>query len=123
MAKPAFVKFEVPKELVGKVYEALQATKGTGKTRKGVNEATKAIERGISKIVVIAEDVDPPEIVMHLPQLCEEKQVPYVYVPSKQDLGKSVGIEVQTSAIAVIEEGEAKRLFDDVREKIKGLKK
>ncbi|MBI2676231.1 MAG: 50S ribosomal protein L7ae [Candidatus Aenigmarchaeota archaeon] len=123
MAKAAFVKFEVPKELAGRIYEALQATKGTGKTRKGVNETTKAVERGISKIVIMAEDVDPAEIIMHLPSLCEEKQVPYVYVPSKQDLGKSVGIEVQTSAIAVVEEGEAKRLFDDIREKIKGLKK
>ena len=121
MAKAAHVKFEVPKELSTKVLEALTVVRESGKTRKGVNETTKAIEKGIAKLVVIAEDVDPPEIIMHLPILCQEKQAPFVYVPSKLDLGKAVGIGVQTSSIAVTDEGEAKRLIDDIREEVAKL--
>ncbi|MBI4019919.1 MAG: 50S ribosomal protein L7ae [Candidatus Aenigmarchaeota archaeon] len=122
MARPAFVKFEVPKELVGKVYEAVSLAKTTGTVRKGVNETTKTIERGLAKLVVMAEDVTPEEVLMHLPVLCEEKQVPYAYVPSKLELGKSAGIEVQTSSIAIESEGDAKKLIADLAGKLKGLK-
>jgi len=65
--KPIYVRFEVPKELANQVYEAVEKARDTGKVRKGVNETTKAIERGEAKLVVIAEDVDPAEIVAHLP--------------------------------------------------------
>ena len=119
----AFVKFEVPKELVNKIYEAVTVAKTTGKVRKGVNETTKTIERGLAKLVVMAEDVSPEEILMHLPVLCEEKKVPYAYVPSKEELGKAVGIDVPTSSVAVSEEGDSKKLIAEIAEKLKGLKK
>lgn len=123
MAKPAFVKFEVTKELVNKILEAVTIAKTTGKLRKGVNETTKAIERGIAKLVVMAEDVSPEEVLMHLPILCEEKQVPYAYVPLKIELGKASGIDVPTSSIAIIEEGDSKKLIAEIAEKTKALKK
>jgi len=123
MAKPGFVKFEVPKELTNKVLEAVTIAKTTGKVRKGVNETTKAIERGIAKLVVMAEDVTPEEILMHLPVLCEEKEVPYAYVPLKIELGKACGIDVPTSSIAIIEEGDSKKLISEIAEKAKALKK
>ena len=123
MAKPAYVKFEVPKELVDKTLEALSIVHSTGKIRRGVNETTKAIERGTAKLVVIAEDVNPEEIVMHLPVLCEEKQVPYTYVPSKEELGRAAGIEVAASSVAVVEEGDAKKLIAGIVEKLKSIKK
>ena len=63
MSKPYYVKFEASKDLVNAVYEAVRVAKQSGKVRKGTNETTKAIERGISKLVVIAEDVEPPEVV------------------------------------------------------------
>jgi len=66
--------FEIPKDLVDKVLQALEVAKNTGKIKKGTNETTKAIERGKTKLVVIANDVEPKEIVMHLPVLCEEKK-------------------------------------------------
>lgn len=119
----SFVKFEVTKEIVNKVLEAVTIAKTTGKIRKGVNETTKAIERGIAKLVVIAEDVTPEEVLMHLPVICEEKQVPYAYVPQKIDLGKASGIDVPTSSIAIVEEGDSKKLVADIAEKIKVLKK
>ena len=61
--------YEAPKELVDKVYEAIEVAKATGKIRKGTNEATKVIEKGIAKLVAIAKDVNPPEITMHIPLL------------------------------------------------------
>ena len=119
----SFVKFQTPKEVSEKIYEAVTVAKTTGKIIKGVNEATKAIERGICKFVVMAEDVQPPEIIMHIPLICDEKKVPYGYVPSKQDLGKAAGIEVPTSSIAIVEEGDAKKLLNEVSGKLEELKK
>lgn len=54
-----YVKFSMPKELINQTYEAVEIARDTGKLRRGINEATKAIERGIAKLVVIAEDVTP----------------------------------------------------------------
>ncbi|MGB9709354.1 MAG: 50S ribosomal protein L7Ae [Infirmifilum sp.] len=120
--KPFYVKFEVPGELAEKAYNALSAAREKGKIKKGVNETTKAIERGQAVLVLIAEDVDPPEIVAHLPLLCEEKKVPYVYVPSKERLGKAAGINVAASAAAIIEPGDAKALVDEVVQQVNKLK-
>ncbi|NIO22350.1 MAG: 50S ribosomal protein L7ae, partial [Candidatus Aenigmarchaeota archaeon] len=61
----------------------------------------------IAKLVYIAKDVDPPEIVAHLPLLSQEKEVPHVYVPTKQLLGQVCGIEVPSASVAVVEGGEA----------------
>ncbi len=122
--KPFYVKFEVPEDLVPKLYELVELARTTGgKVRKGVNETTKAVERGEAVFVVVAEDVDPPEIVAHLPLLCEEKNVPYAYVPSKSELGKAAGIEVASSSVAIIDPGQAKSLMDALIEKINEVKK
>ncbi len=122
MSKPPYVKFEVPEDLAEKVYEAVRKARETGKIKKGTNETTKACERGIAKLVIIAEDVDPPEIVMHLPILCDEKKIPYVYVPSKKRLGEAAGIEVQAASAAIIEPGEATGLVNEIIEKVKELR-
>jgi len=110
-------------ELIKKVLQALEVAKNTGKVKKGVNETTKAIERGNAKLVVIAEDVEPKEIVMHLPVLCNEKKCPYVNVPSKQDLGRAVGINVGSAAVCIAEPGDAKGLIEDIIKKINTEKK
>jgi large subunit ribosomal protein L7Ae len=108
------VEREITKELVDKVLQAMEIAKNTGKIKKGTNETTKAIERGEAKLVVIAKDVEPKEIVMHLPVLCEEKKCEYVYVPSKEELGRAVGINVSTASACIIEPGEAKDLVDSI---------
>ena len=118
-----FVKFQTPKEVSEKVIEAVTVAKTTGKLVRGVNETTKAIERGTSKLVVMAEDVTPPEILAHIPVICEEKKAVYTYVPSKLDLGKASGIEVPTSSIAVTEEGDAKKMISEIAGKVEELKK
>ncbi len=116
-------KFEVPKELSNRILQALEVAKNTGKIRKGTNEVTKTIERGQAKLVVIAGDVQPEEIVMHLPVLCGEKKCEYVYIPSKEELGRSVGINVGTAAACIIEPGEAKNSLNEIIKKIQEIKK
>ncbi|MEM1619492.1 MAG: 50S ribosomal protein L7Ae [Fervidicoccaceae archaeon] len=120
--KAFYVKFNVPPELAEKAYKLVQIARETGKVKKGTNETTKAIERGLAKLVVIAEDVDPPEVVAHLPLLCDEKKVPYVYVPSKKRLGEAVGIEVQAASVAVIEPGEGQGLLNEIVSAVSSLR-
>ena len=88
-------------------YEIVELARKTGKIEKGTNEVTKAIERGTAKLVVIAEDVQPKEITQHLPLLCDEKGIQYVIVDSKKKLGISVGINVATASVAIVEPGDA----------------
>ena len=90
-------------------YKIVEKAKRTGKVEKGTNEVTKAIERGTAKLVVYASDVEPKEIVQHLPLLCKEKNILCKEVDNKQKLGIAVGISVATSSVAIIEPGEAEK--------------
>ena len=117
-----FVRFEVTPDIVERAYETVKLATEDGKIRKGANESTKAVERGIAKLLVIAQDVDPPEIVAHLPLLADDKKIAYVYVDSKSKLGESAGIDVPTSAVAVIEAGKGKSLLDEVISKVAALR-
>ena len=89
MSKPFYVKFETPKDLVSAVYEAVRVAKQSGSVRKGTNETTKAIERGIGKLVVIAEDVQPPEVVAHIP-IFAMKEYSLHFCTKQTQLGESL---------------------------------
>jgi len=115
MAKPMYVRFEMPKDLVDKTYQSIELAKESGKVRKGTNEVTKLVERG--------EDVQPEEILAHMPLLCEEKGVPYAYVPSKQELGVAVGLGKATASIAILDPGKAKPVLDDLSSKLRAMRK
>ncbi len=95
---------------IDRIYEAVEVAKATGKIRKGTNEVTKAIEKEEAKLAIIAKDVTPPEIVMHIPVLCKEKNIPFAEVPSKEELGAAAGLDLGTSSIAIVQEGEAKKI-------------
>jgi len=107
---------EVPKELQEKAYEAVEIARKTGKLKKGVNEVTKAVERGIAKLVLIAKDVNPPEIIMHLPVLCQEKDTPFIEVSSREELGTAAGLNLPTASVAIIHEGEASNLIKEIKQ-------
>jgi large subunit ribosomal protein L7Ae len=113
----------MPKDLVDKTYEAVELARDSGKVRKGVNEVTKLVERGGVAMVVMSEDVQPPEILAHMPILCEEKNIAYAYVPSKQELGVASGLKVPTASVAILDPGKGKQLLEDLISKLKGLKK
>jgi len=119
---PVYVKFEVPDELEETVLDAVETARDTGRVKKGTNEATKAVERGEAELIVIAEDVQPEEIVLHLPALCDEKDVPFVYVSEQDDIGHAVGLDVGTAAAAITDAGDASDAVEDTVEKVENLR-
>jgi large subunit ribosomal protein L7Ae len=123
MAKPFYMTFEVPEAVMETALNVLEQAASTGKIRKGTNETTKAIERGIAKLVYIAANVEPPEIVAHLPLLSQEKEIPYVYVPTKKDLGQACGLDVPSASVAIVDSGEAKEALTSLTEKLIELAK
>lgn len=94
-----------------KIYEVVEVAKATGKIIKGTNEVTKSLEKGEAKFVVVAKDTAPPEIIMHIPLLAKEKNIPCKEVPSKEELGAAAGLDIGTASIAVVKEGEAKDII------------
>jgi large subunit ribosomal protein L7Ae len=123
MAKPMYVRFEMDKELVDKTYQLVELSRDTGKLRKGTNEVTKLVERGTAKFVIIAEDVQPEEILAHMPLLCDDKNISYAYVPSKQELGVACGLEKPTSSVAIMDAGKGKPIMEELVGKVASLKK
>jgi large subunit ribosomal protein L7Ae len=122
MAKAIYVKFDVPQDLADKAEEALEISRNTGKVAKGTNEVTKVIERGDAILVFIAEDIDPAEIVAHLPVLADEKEIPYIYLPTKDAVGGAAGLNVGTASAAILDAGDAKDLVNEIIEKVGELK-
>ena len=113
----------VPQDVIEKAYQAVEAARKTGgKLKKGVNEVTKAIERGVAKLVLVAKDVNPKEVVMHLPILFKEKDTPFIIVWSREELGAAAGLTVATSSVAIVKEGEAKKQIKDVQTRLEELK-
>lgn len=124
MSKAQYVRFETPEELAEKALQLAQGARVKGKIRVGTNEVTKSSERSEAKLVIMAEDVDPPEILLHMPMLCEEKKIPYVYVQKKARLGQAVGLSKAAASIAVVEAGEGNtNLLTEILAALPGLKK
>ncbi len=107
------------KQLIEKAYEAIEIAKNSGKLKRGTNEVTKAVEKAIAKLVVVAKDTTPAEIIMHLGPLCRERKVPMVTVPSKVELGTAAGMPIGASAVAIVQEGEAKNLIKQIADSMK----
>ncbi|MFB6142810.1 MAG: 50S ribosomal protein L7Ae [Halorientalis sp.] len=119
---PVYVDFDVPADLAEDALAALEVARDTGRVKKGTNETTKAIERGNAELVFVAEDVQPEEIVMHLPELADEKSVPYLFVETQDDIGHAAGLEVGSAAAAIVDAGDADDDVDDIAEKIEDLR-
>ncbi|KAM4021958.1 NHP2-like protein 1 [Anomaloglossus baeobatrachus] len=93
-------------QLTKTILDLVQQTSNYKQLRKGANEATKTLNRGIAEFIAMAADAEPLEIILHLPLLCEDKNVPYVFVRSKQALGRACGVSRPVIACAVtIKEG------------------
>jgi large subunit ribosomal protein L7Ae len=118
---PVYVNKEVPADLAEDALEALEVARDTGSVKKGTNETTKAVERGNADIVYVAEDVQPEEIVMHLPELADEKGIPVVFVETQDDVGHAAGLEVGSAAAAIVDEGDAADQVEDIASKLEDL--
>lgn len=114
--------YEVPAELAGEVYQLVEKARTGGKLRVGSNEVTKSVERGEAKLVVIAGDVNPVEIIMHLPVICAEKNIPIISVNAKEELGASAGLPVGTAAVAIVDAGQGKTQMSKIAKNIEALK-
>jgi ribosomal protein L7Ae-like RNA K-turn-binding protein len=87
--------------LTTKILNLVQQASNYKQLRKGANEATKTLNRGQAEFVVLAADSEPLEILLHIPLLCEDKNVPYVFVRSKQALGRACGVSRPVIAASV----------------------
>ena len=119
---PVYVDFDVPADLEEDALEALEVARDTGTVKKGTNETTKAVERGNARLVFVAEDVQPEEVVMHLPELADEKEIPYVFVGTQDDVGHAAGLEVGSAAAAIVDPGEAEADVQDIADKVEELR-
>ena len=119
---PVYVDYDIPADLQERALEALEVARDTGSIKKGTNETTKAVERGNAELVYIAEDVSPEEIVMHLPELADEKGIAYVFVETQEDVGHACGLEVGSAAAAIVDSGEAEEDVEDIAQKVEDLR-
>jgi len=119
---PVYADFDVPADLQDDAIEALEVARDTGTVKKGTNETTKAVERGNAALIYVAEDVQPEEIVMHLPELADEKGIPFVFIDSQDDVGHAAGLEVGSAAAAVVDAGDADDDVEDIAEKVEDLR-
>uniref|UniRef100_A0A3P8UEK6 NHP2-like protein 1 n=1 Tax=Cynoglossus semilaevis TaxID=244447 RepID=A0A3P8UEK6_CYNSE len=97
------------------ILDLVQQASSYSQLRKGITQhvfavvaalTTKSLNRGIAEFIVMAADAEPLEIILHLPLLCEDKNVPYVFVRSKQALGRACGVSRPVIATSVtIKEG------------------
>eukprot|EP01067_Filipodium_phascolosomae_P008609 Filipodium_phascolosomae@DN7384_c0_g1_i1.p1 len=88
-------------DLTVKILGLVQSAQSYKQLRKGANESTKTLNRGIAELIVLAADAEPLEIILHLPLVCEDKNVPYVFVRSKSQLGRACGVTRPVIACSV----------------------
>jgi U4/U6 small nuclear ribonucleoprotein SNU13 len=101
--------------LTQKLLDIVQQCSHYRQLKKGANEATKTLNRGTAELIVLAADTSPLAILLHLPLLCEDKNVPYVYVPSKAALGRACGVSRSVIA-ASITTNESSDLMPQIRQ-------
>jgi large subunit ribosomal protein L7Ae len=99
-----------------KAFQAIELARKSGKIAKGTNEVTKVLEKEKAKLVVVAKDVSPKEIIMHLALLSKEKKVPFVEVEKREELGAAAGLKVPTASVAITAEGDAKDIIKELSE-------
>uniref|UniRef100_H2ZIW4 NHP2-like protein 1 n=1 Tax=Ciona savignyi TaxID=51511 RepID=H2ZIW4_CIOSA len=110
-------------ELTKTILDLIQQAANYKQLRKGANEATKTLNRGLSEMIVLSADAEPLEILLHLPLLCEDKNVPYVFVRSKQALGRACGVSrpVISASITISEGSQLKPQIDSLRTRVEKL--
>ena len=111
---PLKFNFEITKGISNKALEAIEIARSTGKIKKGTNEVTKVVERGVAKLVVIAQDTQPEEVIMHLPPLCEERNILCIPVQTKEELGAAAGLQLGCASVAIITEGDSKKVIQEI---------
>lgn len=109
--------------LTTKIMTLVQQAVNYKQLRRGANEATKTLNRGLSEFIVMAADAEPLEILLHLPLLCEDKNVPYVFVRSKQALGRACGVSrpIIACSVTINEGSQLKSQITTIQQEIEKL--
>lgn len=89
--------------------------------RNGLKDVQTRIRKGETGLVIFAGDVFPIDIMCHLPIVCEDKDIPYVYVPSRKDLGAALGVKRGCLMVLIREHPDYKENYDELYEEIKHL--
>lgn len=110
-------------KLVKKILKLVKAASKDKIVRRGVKEVVKAVRKGEKGICVIAGDISPIDVISHLPCLCEDNDVPYVFVPSKEALGTAGQTKRPTSCVLIkpSKNSEVKEKYDETYKKVKSM--
>jgi Ribosomal protein HS6-type (S12/L30/L7a) len=73
------------------------------------------------RLCIFAGDVTPIEIMCHLPAVCEDKDIPYCYVPSKKDIGEALGRKKPCICVIVKSTESVAELYEEVKQEIGAL--
>ncbi|KAL8540087.1 hypothetical protein ACS0TY_001611 [Phlomoides rotata] len=87
--------------------------------KRGVKEVVKSIRRGNKGICIIAGNISPIDVITHVPILCEESEIPYVYVPSKEDLANAGATKRPTCCVLVLTKPTKGEIGQEEQEKLK----
>lgn len=89
------------KKTTKKIHKLVKKASQAKFVRRGVKEVVKALRKGEKGFCIIAGDISPVDVVTHLPIMCEDRQIPYFYVPSKFDLGAAASTKRPTSCVLI----------------------
>ncbi|RKP30902.1 L30e-like protein [Metschnikowia bicuspidata] len=116
------------KKLNKKVLKTIKKASKAKHVKRGVKEVVKALRKGEKGLVVLAGDISPADVISHLPVLCEDSAIPYVFIPSKEDLGSAGATKRPTSCVFIVPDGkkhykavEYQEAYDEVVKEVGGL--
>jgi len=99
------------KKSTKKAHKLVKKAAASKRIRRGVKEVVKGLRKGEGGLCILAGDIYPLDVYSFLPVLLEEKNIPYLFVPSKQDLGAAACTKRPTSVV-LIKDKEGKKAGD-----------
>ncbi|KAK5858108.1 hypothetical protein PBY51_002276 [Eleginops maclovinus] len=111
------------RKLSKKLYKCVKKAVKVKNIRRGVKEVQKFINKGEKGIVVLAGDTLPIDVYCHLPVMCEDRNLPYAYIPSKGDLGSSAGSKRPTCVILIKPHEDYQEAYDECEQEVNSLPK
>lgn len=119
---PEYVTFASPLTLQERALNVLRSAHETGKVVAGKSEVERAIQRTNAELVYIAEDVEPQDIIQHIPELAEERNTPYIFIENQKSLIEATELGgANCSSAAIVSPGESAQELDNIISKIENI--
>ncbi|KAK9506347.1 hypothetical protein O3M35_008302 [Rhynocoris fuscipes] len=110
------------RKLTKKIYKLIKkASKNREYCKTGLKLVQSAIRKGATGLVILAGDVSPVDVMIHLPAVCEDKEIPYCYVPSKDDIGTAMGVTRGVITVLILDNPEIQELYAEILDEVKAL--